>query len=543
MKRKVLKRVSMSLIPLLAVGGLSGCGKLVNDPVQQNNSAEIESLSSVAEEESQGFPISDEKITLKIAVMQTGVQPDFNQIEMFQKYEEMTNIHIEWEMIPSEFVGERRNIIMASGEMPDAFMRCGFPTTDIENYAMQGMFVKLDDYIDKYAPNFKEILEEYPDVNSGLRMSDGGIYSFPYVVSALSPRLSSKLFFNAKALEAVNKELPVTTDELYDVLKSVADYDLNGNGQTDEIPLTGSIDSLIELFNGAWGLQTRGASHPYVDVDENGELRFIPTSEEYREVLEYIAKLYQEGLIDPDIFTLDYAKLSAKGEEGRVLSFSQINHSFMGQTYQEDYVGLDTALEGHGGEKTVPAASVLNAVGAFVITSANKHVEETIRWIDYFYSEEGMQMYFMGEEGVTFEKAEDGSYQYLPIINNNPNGLSFEQALSLYVPWAGGCNPTVANNKYFQGAAMKTVSLQAANALEPYATKIIWPSFTFSEEHNQTMATLSTDIDTYVSEMRAQFITGQKPFSEWEDYVDEFEKIGLAEYMSIYEETAARYEP
>ena len=148
----------------------------------------------------------------------------------------------------------------------------------------------------------------------------------------------------------------------------------------------------------------------------------------------------------------------------------------------------------------------------------------------------------MGEEGVTFEVASDGSYQYLPIINENPNGLSFEQAVSLYVPWAGGCNPTVANDKYFQGAAMKTISLKAANALAPYATKTIWPAFTFSEEYNQTMATLSTDIDTYVKEMRAQFITGKKPFSEWEDYVREFEKIGLEEYMNIYKETAARYE-
>ena len=50
--------------------------------------------------------------------MQTAMQPDFNEVEMFKKYEEMTNIHIEWEMIPQEFVAERRKIIMASGELP-----------------------------------------------------------------------------------------------------------------------------------------------------------------------------------------------------------------------------------------------------------------------------------------------------------------------------------------------------------------------------------------------------------------------------------------
>lgn len=536
MKRIRLKKaLSILLTVVLVAGMLSGCGQSAASPSTQ-------SASSSTSVNTEGFPISDEKITLKIAVMQTAVQPDFSEIEMFKQYEEMTNIHIEWEMIPEEFVAERRNIIMASGELPDAFLRCYFSATDIENYATQGMFVKLDDYIDRYAPNFKATLEEFSDVDSGIRMSDGGIYSFPYIVSALSPRVSCKLFFNAKALEATDQKLPATTDELYDTLKALASYDLNGNGKHDEIPLSGSIKEIIQLFNGAWGLQTRGASHPYVDVDTNGDLRFIPTTEEYKEVLEYVAKLYSEGLLDSDVFTMKTAELAAKGEEGRVLAFSQINHSFMGQTHQNEYVGLETALEGHGGEKTVPTASTLNAIGAFVITSANKHVEETIRWIDYFYSEEGMRKYFMGEEGVTFEVTPEGTYQYLPIINENPNGLSFEQAVSLYVPWAGGCNPTVASDKYFQGAAMKTISLEAANNLASYATKTIWPVFAFSEEHNQTMATLSTDIDTYVKEMRAQFITGQKPFSKWDDYVREFEKLGLEEYMSIYKETAARYE-
>ena len=57
------------------------------------------------------------------------------------------------------------------------------------------------------------------------------------------------------------------------------------------------------------------------------------------------------------------------------------------------------------------------------------------------------------------------------------------------------------------------------------------------------MATLSSDIETYVTEMRAQFITGKKPFSEWDDYVAEFNNIGLEEYMRIYEEAITRYEP
>lgn len=502
----------------------------------------VMSLSLAAPALAEGFPIVDEKITLRIAVQQTGVQPDYNVIRMFQTYEEMTNVHIEWDMIPSEFLAERRNIIIASNELPDAFMRCSFPATDIENYAMQGMFVKLDDYLDECMPNFKAVLEEHPDVDSGIRMSDGGIYSLPYVVSALSPNIGSKLFFNQTAMEATGQQMPTTTDELYEVLKALAAYDMNGNGKADEVPLSGAIGTVINLFNGAWGLCTRGSAHPYVDMGPDGAVRFIPTTEEYKEVLQFVAKLYEENLLDPDTFTLNFTKLGAKGEEGRILSFTAINHSFMGQAYQNDYVGATTALKGPHGAQLVPNSSSLNAIGAFVVTNQNEHIEETLRWVDYFYSPEGRQMFFMGEEGVSFEIAEDGSYQYLPIINSNPDGLSYEQALSLYVPWAGGCNPSVADNNYFKGAAMLPISLAASHALAPYVCELVWPQFTFSDADNQTMATLSVDIDTYVKEMRAQFITGKKSFDEWDSYVKEFEKIGLAEYMDIYSRTAERYE-
>lgn len=489
-----------------------------------------------------GFPIAGETVTLHIAVQQTGVQPDYSMIQMFQKYEEMTNVHIEWDMIPSEFLAERRNIIIASNELPDAFMRCNFPATDIENYAMQGLFVRLDDYLDSYMPNFKAVLAEHPDVDSGIRMSDGGIYSLPYVVSALSPSIGSKLFFNQTAMQATGQQMPTTTDELYEVLKALAGYDLNGNGKADEIPLSGSIDTVVNLLKGTWGLGTRGSVHSYVDMGPDGKVRFIPTTDAYKEVLQFVGKLYNEKLLDTDTFTLDFIKLGAKGEEGRVLSFVAINHSFMGQTYQNDYAGIPTALKGPYGDQLVSNGSSLSAIGAFVVTNQNEHVEETLRWVDYFYSPEGRQMFFMGEEGVSFEVTEDGTYQYLPIITSNPNGLSYEQALSLYVPWAGGCNPSVADDKYFKGAAMLPISQTAATALAPYVCERVWPQFTFSDSDNMIMSTLSVDIETYVKEMRAQFITGKKSFDEWDSYVKEFEKIGLSEYMDIYARTAVRYE-
>lgn len=34
-------------------------------------------------------------------------------------------------------------------------------------YGAQGTFVKLNDLIDKYAPNFKKLMDKYPDLKKG----------------------------------------------------------------------------------------------------------------------------------------------------------------------------------------------------------------------------------------------------------------------------------------------------------------------------------------------------------------------------------------
>ncbi|MFQ7004508.1 MAG: hypothetical protein ACLRRT_13080 [Ruthenibacterium lactatiformans] len=54
--------------------------------------------------------------------------------------------------------------------------------------------------------------------------------------------------------------------------------------------------------------------------------------------------------------------------------------------------------------------------------------EATMRWLDYFYSEEGTVLCRLGIEGEGYEVV-DGKYQLLDNIKNNPDGLTLDQAL------------------------------------------------------------------------------------------------------------------
>src|SRR5690606_22923264 len=152
--------------------------------------------------------------------------------------EEMTGIKIDWDEYTAADIEEKRNLALASDQLPDIFFRTIMPDNNIDMYGRDGSFIRLNELIDQYAPNIKKLLDEKPGIRKAISRSDGRIYSLPNLVDAPSIQVNSKLFINQEWLEATNQRMPTTTDELYEVLKGFREGDPNKNQQMDEIPLT-----------------------------------------------------------------------------------------------------------------------------------------------------------------------------------------------------------------------------------------------------------------------------------------------------------------
>lgn len=528
--RKLITLVLAAVLMVSLLAGCKGVGSGSKSTVKVNT---------------EGFPIVDEPLKLKIVNMQTPIQQDFNEIVILKNFEEKSGIDVEWINVPQEFVAERRNIMMASAEeLPDVFFKMQFTAAEVTKYAKQGLFLPLSDLIEKYAPNVKAAFQEWPDVEKGLTLDDGKIYCLGYILGAPAITTGTKLFFNSEALEMVGKEVPTTLDDFVSVLQAFKDLDYNGNGKADEVPLTcSSYAGLEPVFYGSFGLGTRGGRHGYVDIDPaTNELRFIPTSDRYKEVLQFMNMLYSEGLLDQEIFTMDMPKLIAKGEEGRALCYGFVNHSIIGYEYSEKSVGMEAPFKGpYGDQLWRNASSALSGFGNMVITKKNPSPEATMRWADYWYSDDGIREYFMGIEGETYYIDDEGNYQYTDYVMKNPDGIMFEQVLGAYVPWAGGANPSIASNKYFKGGEMQPITKASADKLYEYRAEVIWPSFTWQESESDDMVSINTDINTYINENRALFVTGKRSFDEWDDFVKGFDNMRLDRYMEIYQNALKRY--
>jgi len=187
----------------------------------------------------EGMPIVNEPITLKFM---TGKSPvtahDYNEVTVWKEYAKLSNINIEWELVQSDGLEEKRNLALASGSLPDVFYTSHMPPADLLKYGEQGVFVSLNDLITEYMPNLTSLFEKYPETKKGITFPDGNIYSLPTIHDPdfLEVNLGMSHWIREDWLGQLGMDLPKTTDEYYEYLKAVKETDLNGNGIADEIP-------------------------------------------------------------------------------------------------------------------------------------------------------------------------------------------------------------------------------------------------------------------------------------------------------------------
>jgi putative aldouronate transport system substrate-binding protein len=148
----------------------------------------------------------------------------------------------------------------------------------------------------------------------------------------------------------------------------------------------------------------------------------------------------------------------------------------------------------------------------------------------------------MGVEGETYETTEDGSMQFVEEITNNPDGLTMDQALTPHVTWMGGSYPGYVQEKYFKGSEALPSSLAVGEKVAPNAPEEIWNTFNYTEEELQFKQSAGADMQTFIDEMEAGFVSGDIPFSEWDKYVEQVESMGLDQYMEVEKAAYKRYE-
>jgi putative aldouronate transport system substrate-binding protein len=419
---------------------------------------------------------------------------------------------------------------------------------DTVTYGPQGLIIPLEGLIDSHMPNLKAVLEKRPQLRAALTASDGHIYSFPKVDETEAEEVLNKAYINKEWLDKLGLEMPTTTEEFYTVLKAFKEQDPNGNGKPDEIPFTAL---------GNWGPEFSFGIYPmfhafgvpdmpnHIAV-RDGKVVYAPTLPGYRDAMIYFNKLYTEGLADPELFTQSFAQMTAKGSAPETVYGSFVSYldtvTLGGDAKDDAYVPLPP-LKGPKGDQGWPRLlGRMYQISNTQITKNNPNPELTAAWIDRFYEPRQSAINLWGAEGEVLKEGPNG----MLVFNPTPEGMSFAEFRHKTTP--GGVAPTAILKEYWDTVIAfpeeKKAVTEDIQPFLPYLTKENFPFvFLFSQQEAESMAKLSTDIESNVSQMTAKWITQSPPSdAEWDEYLKSMDRMGLNDLLAIYQGAYERYQ-
>lgn len=529
---------SAGILMLAGVFALSGCsgggGESKNQMVNPDQDANFNKT---------GLPIVKEPVTLKMVSPKASLAPDYSKMEIFKRLEKQTNVKIDWENIPDTDFAEKKNLLLASGDLPDAFYGAGFTDYDLINYGKDGTIIPLENLIDKYAPNLKALLNRRPDIKLAITAPDGHIYGLP---SWEENKLDTNPFFhviNKNWLDKLGLKVPQTLDEYTQALIAFKTKDPNGNGKADEIPLSFMhmqwCSDIAGIF-GAFGLPDN-LEHRIV---REGKVIFTASQPQYKEALKYIHdNWYKQGLIDPESFTQDAAQYLAKGKTPDETLGSYVwweVEEVVGPERSKDYALLPR-LKGPNGDQMVGRNNGGGpGRGSFVITKENRYPAMTMRWIDQQFDPYMAAQIHWGPLDVVFKKDEKGKLVNLPL----PKGVSAGEFRQKVAPGTG--NPGVITfDDFGKVVDMEPRAQKRADYLEkyytPYMKKENYPSIFFEPDELDKINRIEPELIKYVNTQRGKFIVDGDVDEKWDSYVKTLEKMGLNELMEIYQKGLDRY--
>lgn len=538
------RAVAFMMAGVIAAGTvLGGCG---SSPSDGGDTAPAIASGEGTVASGDYFPLKEEVNVTIAGVRDNGFVP-FEQCQMFVDLEKSTNIIVKWLDWSSSQQIEKRNLAFASGDLPDAlYGSWSLDKPDVVNYGSEGVLLRLNDYLNEtYMPNFSRILKGSPELLTAISTPEGDVYALPTFNENDLPKTDDTLVINRVWLEKVNMEIPTTTDELFDVLMAFKEAgDLNGNGKADEIPMTfkyGQRNTGLMGLMGFTGLVINNRASRMTLKD--GIPVFGPAEEEYKEYLTYLNKLFKNGLLDREAFTMDNPSYNAKTQTstpvaGVISAWTAegINRPIPGNdpTKEGEYVYLPP-LKGSGGMEPVWTRRInaINANLSFAISSGTKYPEELVRWIDLAYEKETSIQNYLGKFDVHIKK-EEGENNYSKILNESGKDFTNDEK-SAFVPNKFAVAYVLKGDANFIDKAKTPQNKESADAIyEPYGNEEYVEEYIMTtKEENTRLAFLTTDLISYVDQMSAKFITEGGIVENWDTYIGKLKDLGLDEYVQI----------
>ncbi|MCL2834157.1 MAG: extracellular solute-binding protein [Treponema sp.] len=336
-------------------------------------------------------------------------------------------------------------------------------------------------------------------------------------------------------LTKLGLSVPVTTEDLFNVMKAFTNNDPDGNGRADtygygafientvpyEYGLGRRLDPIMGAFGvaGAWNFDSKKAG-------------LVVRDPAFFDALTYVKRMVDEKVIDPNWLSYTKDDFRAAWKQGR---FGIMREQFAALCSQSNYAPFDQNFP--NGEWMVidppKGPSGQSAVGVFptpyrvysVSTKAiqagkGPSVAKLLEWM----STDGYYLLGWGQQGVNFVLGPDGAPTSAGIPDpskgwDKPDVVSITQLRNMV--FYNSDIELIARYPSFKTAAGRTMNM--LDVLAQMQGKAWTPN-----NGSTLMPAASADLERFYNQGVVEFVTGQRPLTQanWTAWVADFDKVG-----------------
>lgn len=553
MKKRYFKRLIAAAMTAGMVVSLTACGG--NDSVQLNDGEFQEVDPSELE-----FPLAETATLTGMTSYPANTESDPNNRTIFQRLEEETNVHIEWTAIQSDQWADKITLNMANPDsLTDFIFSAGFSDSDLLKYADQGIIIPLEEYIDAYMPNLSAVFEKYPEYRTMCTDTEGHIWALPWIEQLGSEKeaiqtVGNMSFINKKWLDFLGLDIPETVDEFEQVLIAFRD---NASELQEEFGIEGSIIPMSCIINDGDqdpSILINGFGEGYGDADKTrhiavtNDLEVIcaATQQGYKEGIEWLHSLYDQGLIDPEAFTQEWSTYVSKGKSGRYgvcFSWDVANIDNL-----EDWVPL-SALTADTTNITPQNGSFTSGFerGRCVVTAVAENPALVCAWLDQMYDpfqspQNNWGTYGEDDDFDIFELGENADSEemlvHAPLGDASP--VEVREAEMVGGPLA------VLDDYYDVYVTCPDDAQYRLDWIKEYYTPdmnndYVYPNVFMDREDTEELSNLQADIEKTINAYKSEWIMNGFTDADWDNYLQELDAYGLQEYLDIFQKYLDSY--
>lgn len=432
-------------------------------------------------------------------------------------FKQRTGVDVIVSRVPDTDYLQQITLVLNSGKPVNVIL--GIDWTQLQP---EGVLAPINDVLAKYGPHVKTGKPQ--SAWNHMMTPDGKIWGIPRLV----PTVHYPIYVRQNWLDKYNLQQPKSVDDLDHILQVFKQNDPAGNGSTIDL-LT--YPSWLE--NNLLGAFTKYGNSVWLDPSD-GKIKPAQLQPGYEDFLARMHDWYQKGYIYPESFTdnsSEIRKVFTQGKVGVTATWYSVVTIGL-PTVRQNFPNADYYLATLTGPKGKAETIDNGGTGAQVFTASStpEQLAGAMKVFDLQYADPSA--YATGYVGI-----EGQNWKW---VNKDQSLIALIGKQKFFEDYRFAEGIPQENEAMIVDNPSNPVLTPHQNYLKNLITDFSGAKYTFDKDINWDMPKIReavpslSDLKTLWQQGMVQFITGARPLSQYNDWVQEMYKAGLDKWIAEY---------